>query len=157
MRRFFLISFLMVGFTPTSYATTIHVPDDQSSIQAGLNTAVEGDTVLVASGTYFENIIWPAVNGIKLIGSGEEDCIIDGNQEGSVVRFEEELGGIIDSSTLIDGFTIQNGSAQVDYPNDAGGGIYFWDSNPSLANVTITDSLLIKAAGLLAGIPVRLW
>ena len=35
---------------------TIRVPDDQPTIQAGINTATDGDTVLVSPGTYQENI-----------------------------------------------------------------------------------------------------
>ena len=34
----------------------INVPNDQPNIQAGINVATDGDTVLVEDGTYEENI-----------------------------------------------------------------------------------------------------
>ncbi|MCD4760316.1 hypothetical protein K8R42_00270, partial [bacterium] len=136
MRRVFFFALLVSVFTATSLATTIHVPGDQPTVQAGLNIATADDTVLVANGTYLENIIWPAVNGIKLIGGGEEDCFLNGDSLASVIRFEA-VGQIIDTTTLISGFTIQNGYAHGDYPYCYGGGIYCNSACPSLASVTI--------------------
>ena len=102
---------LLIALVGCVYGTIINVPEDYNTIQEGINAAVEGDTVLVAQGVYYENIVWAATNRIKLIGSGEDDCFIDGNQQASVIRFEDALGGIIDTNTLITGFTIQDGSA----------------------------------------------
>ena len=39
-----------------AWGQIIHVPDDQPTIQAGINAATDGDTVLVAENTYYENI-----------------------------------------------------------------------------------------------------
>ncbi|GIS53816.1 hypothetical protein Ct9H90mP29_08580 [bacterium] len=39
------------------------------------------------------------INGIKLVGSGEENCIIDGDSTGRVVSFIDSLNGIIDTNT----------------------------------------------------------
>ena len=38
------------------YPAVINVPTDSTTIQAGINGAGEGDTVLVSAGTYYENI-----------------------------------------------------------------------------------------------------
>ena len=48
--------FLSMWLTTLSFATTINVPADIDSIQGGINLAVDGDTVLVDVGTYYENI-----------------------------------------------------------------------------------------------------
>ncbi len=118
---------------------TLLVPSEYSTIQAAIDAAVEGDSVLVSAGTYYENIVWAATNGIKLIGSGEDDCIIDGKYIKCVIRFEEELGGIIDATTLITGFTIQNGFAP-SYNSGGGGGIHLYQSSPTLTDVTISNN-----------------
>jgi predicted outer membrane repeat protein len=113
-----------------------------ASIQFGLNTATEDDTVLVADGIYYENLVWPTVNGIKLIGSNQDDCIIDGNQNESVIRFEGEINYLINTSTLVTDFTIQNGIA------DFGGGIYCSTSNPNLTSLMIKDNSAACGGGI---------
>ena len=39
------------------FSTTINIPSDYTTIQAGINASVDGDTILVAHGTYSENLI----------------------------------------------------------------------------------------------------
>ncbi|MCD6177625.1 MAG: T9SS type A sorting domain-containing protein [Candidatus Cloacimonetes bacterium] len=106
MKQIFTISFLLL--LTFINATIINVPADQPTIQAGLDIAIEGDSVLVAAGTYYENITWPNINGIKLIGTSADDCIIDGNSVGMVINYEH-WDTIHDSTTVIKNFTIQNG------------------------------------------------
>ena len=141
-----IILMVVIIFYLNLSATIINVPDDQPTIQEGLNEAEESDSVLVAAGTYSENIIWPTTNGIKLIGSGEDNCIIDGNSLTSVIRFENNYG-LIDETTVIIGFTIQNGYAQGNEHYRFGGGIYCYYASPSLENLTITSNSAIYSGG----------
>ena len=135
------VTFLI--FTSFLLGNTIHIPADFLTIQAGIDTAEVGDTVLVAAGTYYENIVWPVTNGIKLIGYDRETTMIDGDSLASVIRFEEELGGIIDTTTVISGFTIQNG-----YVMYLGGGIYCYRASPSLEKITISNNTALWGGGI---------
>jgi len=141
MKRLSSMIVNIVVLSTLAFGDVIHVPADYVTIQEGLNAAIDGDTVLVADGTYYENISWPTTNDIELIGSGDENCIIDGDSLASVISFNYDLGVIIDSTTLITGFTIQNGGGET------GGGIFCWDSSPSLTDVTITGNSVSQVGG----------
>ncbi|MDG6222261.1 MAG: hypothetical protein IAX21_10940 [Candidatus Bathyarchaeota archaeon] len=51
----FNISFSQIGAV-TAKSNTYYVPDDFSTIQEAVDTASDGDTVFVKSGTYTESI-----------------------------------------------------------------------------------------------------
>ncbi|KPA12631.1 hypothetical protein MHK_007163, partial [Candidatus Magnetomorum sp. HK-1] len=143
MKKIICIELLFIMFfIPVQGLTMIiNVPGDYATIQKGLNAASEGDTVQVAPGRYIENIRWPwpPVNGIKLIGGGD-NTIIDGDQRGCVMRFDL---GVIQSETIVKGFRITNGYSSFD-----GGGIYCYETSPSLSNVTITGNTANYGGGI---------
>jgi hypothetical protein len=87
--------------------TVIHVPVDQPTIQAGINAAVNGDTVLVAPGTYLENINFLGKAITVASAKGPRVTIIDGNKKDSVVIFDHKET----TTSVLSGFTIQNGYA----------------------------------------------
>jgi hypothetical protein len=64
-------------------ATIRYVPQQYPTIQAGINAAVSGDTVLVAPGVYVENV--QMANGVKLFGSGMDKTIVDGGGLNNVI------------------------------------------------------------------------
>lgn len=115
-------------------AGIIQVPGDHATIQAGVNGAVSGDTVLVAPGTYHESIYWPMVDGITLISSGDStNTILDAQLMGSVITFPSD--GTITGATLVSGFTLTGGSSY------SGGGIVCSVASPTLTSLLIEDNV----------------
>ncbi|MBN1465227.1 hypothetical protein JXA02_05660 [candidate division KSB1 bacterium] len=53
---FKMLSIFILLRLQLSFANVIRVPQDQPTIQAGISTSANGDTVLVADDTYYENI-----------------------------------------------------------------------------------------------------
>ncbi len=82
------------------YPVTIRVPRDYPTIQAAINAARDNDTILVASGTYYENVV--VDKSVTLVGEGSSDTIIDGDKNWHVVTITAD-------NVELSGFTVQNG------------------------------------------------
>lgn len=100
-------------FAGTASAATINVPADQSTIQAAINAATNGDTVLVAPGIYFELLDFMG-KAIKVQSSGGAAVtILDGNNTGPIVSFihGESSAAVLQGFTLTHAHTNTDGSA----------------------------------------------
>ena len=101
-------------------ASVINIPEDQPTIQSGLDIVVASLFYTTQNNSYIEQ------------------TIINGSQNGSVVTFENGET----SSALIVGFTITNGSGKI-MPNavHCGGGIFCHeDSDPTIMNCIVTQN-----------------
>ena len=135
-----ILSCVLLGFSLK--ANIINVPVDQPDIQAGINAASDGDTVLVADGIYIENInyLGKAITvASHFLTDGDTShisaTIIDGSQpshpdSGSVVTF---ISGE-DTTSVLAGFTITGGSGTVIANGKYGGGIHIFNSTATIRN-----------------------
>ena len=136
-----LITLLVYPFTTTA-AFASHVPADYSTIQEALDNAVTGEEIVVADGTYIENLVWPDVDNITLRGeSGNpEVCVVDGSGE-----LVSVISGILEDKSLkIMNVTVQNGTGS-DIGFGPGGGIHIESS--SHGSVTVENCRVVNNAG----------
>lgn len=136
--RAVILAFALLSFLSPlglAKAATIHVPADQPTIQAGINAASNGDTVLVAPGTYVENINFNGKAITVTSSGGPSVTIIDGDQLASVVTFATGEG----PGSVLSGFTIRNGTTTFNSGYE-GGGIYISYSSPQVTGNTIVDN-----------------
>ena len=150
-------------------ATTIRVPDQEPTIQAGVYAADEGDTVLVAPGIYSGagNYCITITRNIILVSeTGPEWTVID--CEGVLDGAIRVIGGYDEfPSPTIRGFSVVNASArwggglaainadpvvsECIFSNcsaECGGAIYCENAWPTIERCTITDNTAGKGGGI---------
>lgn len=127
-----LSTIIFIFLSMPSGAGTIYVPADFNSIQAAIDYSSNGDTVVVAYGTYTgdgnRDIDFSGKSITVCSENGPNDCIIDcnGTQAEHHRAFYFHNGE--QANSVVDGFTIKNGYAS------EGGGIYCQASSPTIKN-----------------------
>lgn len=151
---------LLLGAVCCMAQTTIRVPADVPTIQSAIDSAQNGDTILVAPGIYNESLNFKG-KGITVTSGAKSfseasDTIIDGTKTGPVVVFQTEET----STSVLNGFTIQNGqgaSTQTGKLTPECGGIVVDNSSPTITNNIVTKnngcgiSIKYSASPLLEG------
>jgi predicted outer membrane repeat protein len=108
-----------------------------STIQALIDAASAGDTILIDPGTYEGSINFQGkdiVVGSLFLTTGDSSyisqTILDAKQSGSVVRFEnnESSGAVLSGLTLTGGHAVE------------GGGIFISGASPTLSHLLITGN-----------------
>ena len=147
--------FVFVSICSLLLSITWHIKQDGTgdftTIQAGIIAAVNTDTVLVYPGTYVENINFNGKNitvaSLFLTANDESyipQTIIDGDANGttvSIVNGEDE-------TTMLCGFTIQNGSGTYYQPYYIGGGLYLLNSSPMIRKCHIKNNNAYQGGGI---------
>jgi parallel beta-helix repeat protein len=135
---------LMVPLATSSYGAVIVIPDNYSTIQEGIDAAVNGDTVLVRDGIYLLTAAIDFKGKAITVESenGAVNCILDGQNATRVAYFHSGES----NTSVLQGFTIRNGNAT------QGAGIYSSASSPVISNCTITANLASGGSSFGGGI-----
>ncbi|HJQ36296.1 MAG TPA: right-handed parallel beta-helix repeat-containing protein [Thermoanaerobaculia bacterium] len=149
-----LVAVLALLVASVVSAAELHVPQQFATIQAAIAASVDGDTVLVAPGTYYEPVdLMGRIITLKSTG-GAGVTILDGSRhDGSILKavFGEKRG------TVVQGFTFRNGEGEVGTPcgfppNRYGAAILIRSSGLSIVDCIFENNGAIPHEGQLDGV-----
>jgi parallel beta-helix repeat protein len=129
---------------PATASNTLNVPGNYPTIQSAIDAAANGDTVLVAPGTYAEGIDFKGKAITVTSAQGASVTAIDGSGLVRVVNFSGGEG----RGSVLQGFTIQHGYA-AGANGYSGAGIQVLSASPTLSGNSIVDNI---ACGSGAGV-----
>jgi parallel beta-helix repeat protein len=128
---------IFLALSSIALSSTIHVPADRPTIQAGIDAAREGDLVLVAPGIYVENINFLGKAITVKSSKGPTVTIISAKHPGSVVVFKNHES----KDSVLKGFTVTNGFCNY------GAGILCDASAPTSSNNQIIRNKAVLSGG----------
>jgi hypothetical protein len=128
--RLTMLSALLWLLCAPAPGETFLVPENYSTIQAAVDAAADGDTVLVGPGTYVETVDYLEKSLTLKSTDGPEVTCIDGSGAGSVVTF----WAVGDTEATLEGFTICNGNSL------SGGGVSCISGSPPRTSRSATTS-----------------
>jgi len=148
----------ILTFTTLLNATIINVPDDFPTIQEAINNSVNGDTILVATGTYYENIKFNGKNILLssyYIFNNDVSYISNTIINGSQPQHPDTASCVLiingeDSTAILQGFTLREGTGTkwIDEHGAGtyveGGGILITQSSPTIKNNLIIENEAIR-------------
>ena len=157
---FFVVSLIL--YSTTAFGATLGVPAPYTNIQWAINEASDGDTVLVADGTYTgagnKDLNFNGKAIIVQSENGPDDCIIDCEGNGRGFYFDSSEG----QDSVVSGFTIMNSDTNgircansspvitnCKITGNSGEGIICGDySSPTINNCMITDNTANNGGGI---------
>jgi parallel beta-helix repeat protein len=144
MRRPTPVFCVLLALSPCAAADVLQVPGDSATIQGAIDIAVNGDEVVVAPGTYHEQIDFRGKAIVVRSSDGAASTIIDGNgtRRGVHVHFGEGLDTVLDGFTIRNCFTTANGA----------GLLIRTASSPTIRDCVIERNVAVKSGG---GVAIR--
>ena len=140
MKRLLLSNLILISIAT---ATTLKVPSQYSTIQTAIDASSNGDTVLVAAGTYTEKVLIDGKNISLISENGRDSTIIDALDR---VNWRPLTVLNITDSIKIQGFTLTNGNRSSG--TDAfSGGLYVEGSKGITLNNLIVDNNTTAGSG----------
>ncbi|MHC4528332.1 MAG: right-handed parallel beta-helix repeat-containing protein, partial [Planctomycetota bacterium] len=128
------------------FAADLSVPGQYPTIQAAIDAADDNDVIIVAQGTYYENIDFGG-KSITVISTDPNDpnvvggTVIDANGSGTVVTFPDAASAVC----VLSGFTVTDGNS-----SGNGGGILCRNGAISINNCIITGNSAAENGGGIA-------
>jgi len=148
-KSLFVVCPVLLAVGPMSYGAVIHVDDDGTAdfatIQAAIDEAIDGDTILVAPGTYMgggnRDIDFAGKAITVRSKDGPRTCIIDcqGSEADPHRGFYFHSGE--DANSILQGVSIINGYA------DDGAGIWCYEASPRIIRCMVLGNTAYFSGG----------